>query len=88
MSVYENIIAERARQILAGYNAAHDDVHTREDLCALSAAYSLAYDMDLKHLEAVSDHARFVSPSCDMRRNMVIAAALLVAAIERMDRAQ
>lgn len=85
-----DVTAERRRQIATeGYTPEHDDEHTADDLADAAAAYAL-----------VGHFARTGIPAADVwpwepesfkprgqRQNYVRAAALLLAAIERIDRA-
>ncbi|WP_343609302.1 hypothetical protein [Novosphingobium sp.] len=88
------IILERFRQIEEyDYDAAHDDDHRQGEIAAMAAAYSqLSTDHEN---EAVQQHVQGelwpwdeTMPRHHSRRDLLItAAALLVAEIERIDRA-
>jgi len=99
MTVIEEIAAERRRQIeVGGWSAEHDDGHAHGDLCEAGAAYAInagahmLFGMSLPRL-------RHKPPSCwpkfweerwkptTPRRDLIRAAALIVAEIERLDRA-
>lgn len=91
MSAIEMIQAERARQISKGFDAAHDDQHEGAELVCASDAYLLARrggDEAKAWGEAVWpwDDESF-HPKASEIENIVIAAAFLVAEIERQQRA-
>lgn len=82
MSVIDEIAAERARQISKeGWTPEHDDHHNDGSLARAAASYAAGErlwwpwrDSDWK-------------PK-DRRRDLIRAAALIVAEVERLDRAQ
>jgi hypothetical protein len=85
-----DVLAERQRQISAeGWDAAHDNEHWDGSMAQAAACYALGND-------GVSGKREFVSlwpwdrsdwKPKDDRRNLVRAAALILAEIERLDRA-
>lgn len=75
--VLNDIGAERSRQVAKGWTEDHDDSHTAGEL--LYASWGAEERLDLA-LKATSFTAR--------RRLLVEAAALIVAEIERHDRAE
>lgn len=88
MTVIDEISAERNRQITGErWSLEHDDEHIHSELASAAAAYVL---------EAVGCHEDFIEelwpwdPSWwkprGERRNLIRAAALIVAEIERLDR--
>lgn len=83
------ILRERRQQIEKGYTPEHDDHHEAGALAV--AAGIVAADLDVTDLEppGPSQWAAYIfdKHEKDRRRQLVIAAALLVAEIERMDRA-
>lgn len=80
MSVIENIIEERRRQIFdKGWDAGHDDGYTRNELVDAAVSYIRADDAGWPW------DKKWWKPK-DARRNLVKAAALIVAEIERIDR--
>lgn len=87
-SVLDEIGAERERQIAKGYDAAHDDQHVPGDIDS-AAGLILMEDIDLLvndgHADNIAGHV-LDKHEDDRRRQLVIAAALIVAEIERMDR--
>lgn len=102
-----DVIAERARQVVAEhFVAAHDDHHVRGELAKAAAAYTVhsiviadlrARGMDAASIEQVAAQGglpkfwpwqRSWWKPTTQRRNLVKAAALLVAEIERLDRAE
>lgn len=86
--VLQELMAERDRQIAKGYTIAHDDQHT--DGTILQAAEEIIHtiqhdrrDVRDQWPHVVRDHAR---EKYDTRQRLIIAAAMLVAEIERIDR--
>lgn len=76
------VLAERERQITEeGFSAAKDDRHTRGELTRAATAYLTGEDSDWP---AKWDKDLF-KPTC-YTRNIVIAAALLLAELERINR--
>lgn len=97
VSAIDLIAAERQRQISEeGWTPEHDDdVHARGDLLSAAVAYCEAvrrqiYDKnpDLNHVRAMYWPWNSASwkPSEDPQRNLVKAAALLAAEIDRRER--
>ena len=88
MSAIEDIVAERRRQIeQEGWTADHDDRHANGDLSDAAACYA-ATDRDLRYGIPFGwpwSASRW-KPK-DRRRDLVRAGALIVAEIERLDRA-
>ena len=83
--VLGEILAERQRQIAKGYDAAHDDDHSTFEISTVAAAVALGAS---DHLSGdVPDWADYIIEKHGTRQRLVIAAALLVAEIERLDRA-
>lgn len=94
-----DVIAERARQVEAeGWTAQHDDDHDAGDLAAAGSAYALAA-ADTLHPYSQGDcefdelapamwpwSAEWWKAKGGPRRNLVKAAALILAEIERLDR--
>lgn len=84
------IATERRRQIeVEGWTANHDDHHTRGEMALAAASYCL-WSFPSR---VTSDAAKQVWPWSDawfkpkdMRRDLIRAAALIVAEIERLDR--
>ena len=99
IDVLREVNDERVRQVEAeGFDEAHDDAHTDGSLAAAAGCYARA-GIDGGVAGAGRDPAvrgeappgwpwavRLWKPT-NRRRNLVIAAALLVAEIERLDRA-
>jgi hypothetical protein len=94
----DDVLAERRRQIGAyDYDLDHDDGHINDEIAALACYYAMppaARDWDTTSTgygdtlgEAILP-ARWVVPNpCDRRRELVKAGALILAEIERLDRA-
>lgn len=99
MSVIEEIAAERRRQIEAeGWTPEHDDAYHKGELAGAAACYAmhgLEYRISIVNLaQQVSNLTRDLWPWArswwkpkDRRRDLIRSAALLVAEIERLDRA-
>jgi len=85
MSVLKEIEAERQRQIDKGFDAKHDDQHVGGEL-AESAAFLTMPGVFLAS-DQVLECATRVLGRHPRRRCLVVAAAMLVAEIERLDRA-
>jgi hypothetical protein len=76
-----DIAVERDRQVEEeGWTAAHDDAHADGEMARAAVSYIKGFP------EAWPWHSRWWKPK-DERRNLVRAAALIVAEIERLDRA-
>lgn len=91
MSVIEEIAAERRRQVEAeGWSAEHDDGHGNSEMAVASACYALSSAgwkrAAIWEIWPKSWGVAWFKPK-DCRRNLVKAAALIVAEIERRDRA-
>ncbi len=86
-AVIEEIAAERRRQIdVEGWTADHDLQHPNGELAEAAAAYALADGPDAPLvIDGWPWEARWWKPK-DRRRNLIRAAALIVAEIERLDR--
>ena len=102
MAVIDEIAAERRRQIeQEGWSAEHDDEHDNGELSRAASCYAWvasAY-IDHRHLDCIQDellqvpaewppdwHPKWWKPTM-ARRDLIKAAALIVAEIERLDRA-
>ncbi len=92
----QDVMAERARQVATcGWTADHDDRHQRGELASAAAAYAMnaAGLVDRQHGLPLEDPQLFGFPRGwtwkpkSPRRDLVRAAALILAEIERLDRA-
>ncbi len=85
----DDVIAERQRQVEAeGWTETHDDGHDGGELCAAGGCYALyadAYPNAGEPPEAWPWHRKWWKPK-DFRQDLVRAAALILAEIERHDR--
>lgn len=94
MGAIEEIAAERQRQIdEEGWTPEHDDEHDSGELALAAACYARsAANPGLYHLANVPTgwpwDRDWWKPGPNSRRELVKAAALLVAEIERLDRAK
>lgn len=92
-----DVLAERQRQIeREGYDTSHDDAHNSGELSAAASAYAWAascqVETDKPAEYSGTPPAMWPWDSAawnlkDERRNLVRAAALILAEIERLDRA-
>lgn len=81
-----DVLAERQRQISAeGWTAEKDDTYAKFELADAAAQYALLA-AGWKHLDVWPWERSWLKPSTP-RRNLVKAAALILAEIERLDRA-
>jgi len=86
-----DVLAERRRQVEAeGWSAEHDDTHTGGELARAAASYAVGGGLfkvnALQVPQQVWPYRWEYKPSDDERRNLVKAAALMLAEIERIDR--
>lgn len=80
-----DVLTERKRQvILKGWDAEHDDQHTRGEMAWAANAYFLHDTVDSW---AIGVSAPWPIEFGEQRDNLVKAAALIIAEIERLDRA-
>lgn len=94
VEVLKEIAAERQRQIeQGGFTEAHDDDHYTGDLARAAACYAVAEHDPLYTWVHGNDYRvlwpwepQWWKPKDDYRRNLIIAAALLLAEVERYDR--
>lgn len=91
MSVIDEIAAERRRQVEAeGWTPEHDDLHTGGQMAAAAATYAL-HDIQGgwfgRWREAMWPWSLEWWKPRTRRRDLIRAAALIVAEIERLDRA-
>jgi hypothetical protein len=88
-----DVLAERKRQIeKEGYDAAHDDEHAPQELADAAACYAIktgSREWGLKGSQPPPywPWEREAWNPKDQRRNLVRAGALILAAIEHIDRA-
>lgn len=81
-----DVLAERRRQVeVEGWTPEHDDQHAFEEMALAAACYANA-DPDDPPPPSWPWHPSWWKPR-DRRRNLIRAAALLLAEIERIDRA-
>lgn len=94
-SIYAEIDQRRQKQIAKGYNAAHDDQHTKGEIALGAAAYCEAAGRADVYSVRIGRASAF--PLCwpwkpsefrseGPRENLLKAAAMIVAEIERLDR--
>jgi hypothetical protein len=92
-----DVLAERQRQIGAeGYAPEHDDEHVNGEIAAMAAFYAMpdgARDWPATETGYGETFGEAIKPDCwdaktgDRRRELVKAGALILAEIERLDRA-
>lgn len=101
MSVIDEIAAERKRQVEAeGWTADHDDYHSDGEMARAAACYAMTGSAKWLCERAQREVKEFAQTPRDWpweqrwwkpqspRRDLVRAAALIVAEIERLDRQQ
>lgn len=88
-SALDDVAAERRRQIEdEGYTAEHDGQHADRELAKLAAAYLLSsWIRDDAYRSVVTDGLTSWQKPKMERERLVCAAALIIAEIERLDRA-
>lgn len=102
MSVIDEIAAERRRQVEAeGWTAEHDDSHNLGELASAAGVYAFGAAVDDAERGVMDDFGRSGTPHrvhrlwpwapewfkpTSRRRDLIKAAALIVAEIERLDR--
>lgn len=98
MTVIEEIKEERARQLtVKGYHSIHDDEHKRGEIATFAKAHIEAAHLRLMtpkmkdgqlyaHINAFHSPQLWKVAPHSRRDHLIIAAALLVAEIERLDR--
>lgn len=91
-SILGDIREERQTQIAKGFDAKHDDTHTKGELAAAGAAYALTVAAECTLSDPDSEvwpfEEEFTPSTLYPRRNLVKAAALIVSEIERLDRSE
>lgn len=86
----EDVLAERRRQIEGeGWTTQHDDKYDMEEMAQAAASYALwAAELTETAMEVwPSSWSRHWFKPTDQRRDLVKAGALILAEIERLDRA-
>ena len=91
MSAIDDIAKERNRQIeVEGWTIAHDDSHRENEIALAAMLYTapqwLREWFDKNNIKIWPWHNSWWKPT-DQRRDLVKAGALIVAEIERLDRA-
>lgn len=94
----QDVLAERRRQVeQEGYDPAHDDEHQNDEIAAYAAVYAMpqaarqwpasetGYGDTLA--QAMVPEGWAIPPDGDRRRELIKAGALILAEIERLDRA-
>lgn len=91
MTVIDEIAAERRRQIeVEGWTAEHDDEHVSGSLSDAAAAYAIGASRSLlaRKPPGIWPWKNEWWKPKSQRRDLIRAAALIVAEIERLDRAK
>jgi len=84
----KDVLVERQRQVdVEGWTADHDDTHASGELATAAACYALASYGHPRRVEAFWPFEQDWFRPSSRRRNLVKAAALILAEIERLDRA-
>jgi hypothetical protein len=95
-NIAQELMAERERQVdVEGWTPEHDDTHDKGELAYAAATYAAlaahvhASNQDIREAIGVlwpfDDQSKFAG---DARRGLVKAGALIIAEIERLDRAE
>lgn len=87
-----DVMVERLRQQTAkGYSAMHDDEHDLFELARAGACYALlaaGYQPEHEIIRKLWPFPEEIKPSATRRRDLVNGASLMIADIERLDRAE
>ncbi len=83
----EDIAAERRRQIEKGFGYDHDDEHDNGDLARAAICYAADGSQKLDCIAWLAPWGQDPFTTTDRRADLIRAAALLVAEVERLDRA-
>jgi hypothetical protein len=94
MTIFEEVAAERKKQIANGYDAKHDDEHTDCSIADAAAQYASTRLLYYRPLPSEYEFERlwpwedtsFPSPKLTHRQSLIIAISLCFAEIERLDR--
>lgn len=82
-----DVLAERRRQIeVEGWTSEHDDQHRKNDLAAAGMSYAMAAAIGPRNGEIWWPWDRKWFKPSSPRKMLVKAGALIIAAIERIDR--
>lgn len=90
----DDVLTERNRQMMSknvggeAWSQAHDDEHTQGELAKAAACYTLSDYTDPRVVNWVWPWDRKWWKPKSRRRDLVIAGALIIAEIERLDRAE
>lgn len=82
-----DVLAERRRQISVGWTLEHDDEHVNGEMAAAAACYAFTAARSPHYIDHIWPWSLDWFKRKDKRSNLVRAAALLIAEIERLDRA-
>lgn len=91
-AVLKLIREERSRQVGKGYTSAHDDDHSDGEIAVAAYALLSVHLQEPGVADDVPPGADWIAEltkklrSADPRRRLIVASALLVAEIERLDR--
>lgn len=85
ISVLQEVGRVRERQVAKGYDAAHDDEHTDGAIAVAAAYYAWGKGVP-EYLWPWEEAARPTLSLMSDRERLLVAAALIVAEIERLDR--
>jgi len=88
------VLAERMRQIDIGYDAEHDDQHMSGEIARAAACYAVHPQVRLFGIDRLQVPTQVwpyrweFAPESATRDNLIKAAAMLIAEVERLDRAK
>lgn len=86
-AVLADVLAERERQIMRGFTPEHDDTHTDGSLAVCASGLLFLLDGKKDPTNWTLGRINHIRKKHLKRQQLVIAAAMIIAEIERMDRA-
>lgn len=85
-TVLDEVAVERKRQIAKGFTAEHDDMHTDGSLAVCASGLLFLLDGKKDVLNWTLPRITHIRKKHTKRQQLVIAVAMAIAEIERMDR--
>ena len=87
MKSIDDVVAERNRQVSKeGFDSGHDDKYKHNELALAAVVYALPTDLRREYFADLWPWDTKWYKSTNRRRNLVKAAALIIAEIDRIDR--
>jgi hypothetical protein len=84
--ILKEIAAKRLLQIALGYYAEHDDLHQQGEIVQMGVAYACRASEDFIPSDVAWPWDEPMAEQKDARNDLLVAGALIVAEIERLDR--